>query len=180
MSSIRFTAFAEILGPDGFPYFALYRSTDGGRLSVDAAQTLLERGCGLALFNNPSDMQPAFVYRCGELLCYSIFKALRPGGRFDETRYPDTLDKPVPAGTRIVEGQLSDVILPNCASNILKRLLSERCGRPITLNPRLFEMPGIDDLFRIKLNTGLGSLPMADRVLLDATLAWCLPYAAYL
>ncbi|WP_158511612.1 hypothetical protein [Bradyrhizobium sp. CCGE-LA001] len=58
--------------------------------------------------------------------------------------------------------------------------MSERVGKPTALNPRLFEMPQIDDLFRIKLNTGLGSLPARERAHLDAVVAWCSPYAAYL
>jgi len=108
------------------------------------------------------------VYKYRDLLCFSVFNSLRPQPRFDETRYPNTLDKPVPAGTRITEGSPSDAILPAHALKTVSRLLSERCGKPITLLPRLFEMPQIDDLFRIKLNSGLGNLPPRERGHLNA------------
>ncbi|MFA5957059.1 hypothetical protein [Hyphomicrobium sp.] len=184
----------KMVGPDRLPYIACdieaHTATPAGesgetqsiseqdRLIANLVQSLLIEGRGLALLQKNSQ-EPIWVYKYADLLCFSIFGSLKPPADWDGDLYASTIDKPVPIGSKVIEGKPSDDLLPAYVKKHLERKISDVIGRPIQINPRIMEYPELDTLKRFRLNISTQDLTHDDRAKIGALASWFLPYAVF-
>jgi len=181
---------AKMMGPDAFPYVSARMRNDnaengsggGGQsdgLLDNLLQSLLNEGYGLVLWGEGEKIKPTWVYKYRDLLCFKLFNSLQPPPEFDETLYATTLDKPVPAGARIVTGHPSTQIFPSYARNVLSQRIGAVLDKTIKFDPRVLEYPDVDRLKRFKLNLPLQNVSDEVRKKIGEEAAWCLPYVVY-
>lgn len=169
------------IGPDGFPYFMLSLAEPSGLTSPAGSlfAECLTMGNGIAIISGDDVAKPQWVYRYRDLLCFSLFGSLVPPPRFDEHRYKNTVSQGVPAGTSVREGSPSPAYLPDVALRVVKMLMESSVGHAVQLQPRLFEVPDIDDLFRLRLDVQPHPKDQTELAALSRIVSWCLPYVAY-
>jgi hypothetical protein len=179
----------KITGPDGFPYMAANMLGEAGKreerrsltaenpLIGNLVQSLLNEGCGLALWR-PGEKEPTWVYKYRDILSLKVFNSLRPLPEFDETLYGDTLDKPLPAGSRMVTARPSGEIFPAYARQVLMQRIAATSNN-VQIDPLLVEYPEVDTLRRFKLNVSPHDLDAATRNDVGRQANWCLPYVIY-
>lgn len=178
------------IGPDGFPYVVAEfdappqiggdapQGTDDG-LRKCLVQSLLNEGHGLAVMPHKTD-KPVWVYTYRDILCLSIFGALRPHGEYDPNAYPRTIDAPLPPGTSVRQGRPSDELLPACARKVIADRIAVAAGRPLPHEFYVFEFPEIDTLRRLKLVIPeLKDMSTEQRRAISVAVQWCVPYALY-
>jgi hypothetical protein len=121
-----------------------------------------------------------WVYRYGDLLCLSIFGALRPHGHYDPSAYPTTIDAPLPNGSSVRQGMPSDEMLPAYARRVITNRIAAVVGRPIPYEFYVFEYPEVDTLRRLKLVIpSLTELTVDQRRAIAEAVQWCIPYALF-
>lgn len=180
----------KMMGPDAFPYVSA-QMRNGSSENVSGAtgesdglldnllQSLLNEGYGLVLWGEGEKAKPTWVYKYRDLLCFKLFNSLQPPPDYDETLYAATLDKPIPAGSRIVTGHPSTQMFPSYARNVLSQRIGAVLDKTIKLDPRIIEYPDVDRLKRFRLNLSLQNVPNEVRTKIGEEAAWCLPYVVY-
>lgn len=169
----------ELKGPGGHIYISLFfdadkhKNNNGVVKNAPALDGLLKEEKGLALFKI-SDMQnPICYFSYGDMLCYKIFKSLRPQRGLDGLFHRDILSKPVPAGTKARLSRPSENIFPKYARDVVGVEIEWLLGRTVNWHFELIEYPSIDSLIRFVIK--IEGMEQIDQSIGKALL-WYLPY----